>query len=166
MGRQGVDPMRRLLAALVLLAATAAPARAQMLPNETARNVAKWSSWGTLGAQLTLETVDAFHAENRKAALINEALRLGVTALAVAAIKQRVDDPRPCAPDKCGIENPRKGMPSGHAAMAAQAVEGEHLGWKVGLLIATAAGRGLGGSHNGWQLGAGTGIGLATTKVW
>lgn len=156
---------------LVILLAVAAPAQAEVrwqLPSEGGRKAADIASWGTLFANIGLETYDAWKCEgrDRKSCLLSEALKLGTTAVTVFIGKSSYHRARPCAPD-CGNTQANTSFPSGHSAMAWQAVGGgPHVGVNISLAGATSALRVLAGKHYPTDVLAGAGIGLTASWVW
>lgn len=160
--------MKTVIITLVALLQLALPASAEVhwaLPNETAQKVAGGLSWGTLGADLALQTYDSLQCPEKTACLLGQLLKTGVALGSVYAIKQAGHRKRPCAPD-CGAENPNDSFPSGHAALAFQAVGGNHLKTKLALAIATAVERVLANKHYPTDVLAGAGIGLTISYAW
>lgn len=135
------------------------------LPTPGARVAADVASYGTLGAGLALETIDAIHCPDWSRCVWKEVFGLSVVWASTGILKTVVQRPRPCAPS-CGIDSVNSSFPSGHAAFAGQTVWGEHLGWKTGLAIATSGLRVAAGKHHVTDVGAGFLLGWGTTVVW
>lgn len=171
-------PTRRHRAAALLLLSllSASVASAQALPKvpekvdlppvawapEHQRAAEIWSNL-TLGANVVLETYDAWQAPNRKHALIAEAERIAVVEVGTDLVKIWVHRTRPCAPD-CGISNPNKSFPSGHASLAFTAT-GARLKFTLPLASATAYFRMAANLHWFSDVWAGAILGALSTLI-
>lgn len=153
----------------VLLLILASPAQAQeptpAFPNHTAQQIADVASYGTLGAEMTLEVIDAIHCPDKghclEQVMINHLIVYAVQGILSVAIGRA----RPCAP-ACGIDDPYRSLPSGHAGHAGAGVWGDHLGWKLGLSIATSGLRVAANKHHISDVAAGWSLGFGTTYIW
>lgn len=150
-----------LLCALPAHAAEPIPA----FPNHTAQQIADVASYGTLGAEVTLEIVDAAHCPDGGHCLERVLIGHLIAYAAQGILSTAIGRARPCAP-ACGIDNPYRSLPSGHAAHAGAALWGEHLGWKAGLAIATSGLRVAANKHHVTDVAAGWALGWSTTKIW
>jgi membrane-associated phospholipid phosphatase len=155
--------------AALIIALFALPAHAAeptpAFPNHTAQQIADVASYGTLGAGMALEVIDAIKAPDGGHAI--ERVIIGHTiAYAVQGILSTViSRPRPCAP-ACGIDDPYRSLPSGHAAHAGATVWGDHKGWKAGFALATSGLRVAANKHHVSDSAAGFALGWSTTLVW
>ena len=159
---------RSLVAALILLL-FALPAHAQeptpAFPNHTAQRIADVASYGTLGAGLALETIDAIHCPDVSKCIWQEIFGLTVAWAGHGILSTVTHRARPCAP-ACGHNDPYASFPSGHAWFAGQTVWGDHKGWKAGLAIATSGLRVGANLHHTTDVTAGLLLGWGTTFVW
>ena len=131
----------------------------------TGQKIADVASYGTLGAGMALEVIDAIKAPDGGHAI--ERVIIGHTiAYAVQGILSTVvARPRPCAPN-CGIDNPYRSWPSGHAWHAGATVWGEHKVWKAILAGTTAELRVAANKHRQTDVLSGLGFGWGTTFIW
>lgn len=153
--------MRALILACVLFAA---PVFAQQLPTAAERRAADVASWVTVGATVTLDTVQAWRSPDRLVALRQEGLRIGVTYAAVFAAKWLIHRDRPCAPD-CGHDNAHMSFFSGHTALAFSTVGGPRLSVSIPLAVSTGGLRVAAGKHWPTDVLVGAGVGLLTSRI-
>jgi membrane-associated phospholipid phosphatase len=128
--------------------------------NVTVRTIADAASWATVGLSVALDTKASWDAPDTTRAFLMQGGRLGVTYLAVFAVKKLVERRRPCSYGtmNCGIDNPAFSFYSAHAAVAA--VSGNP--WLAGM---TAAGRVIAGKHYLTDVLVGLGAGWVTRRV-
>lgn len=144
--------MRATLALVLVL--LAAPVRAEEPTPAWAshRPVADWVSTGLVGANLTLDTIQAWRAEHRKDALVKESLRVGLTIGVAELTKRLVHRERPDRSDDLSFF-------SEHTALAF-ASGGFNLSVSVPISLGAAYGRMAADKHHPSDVAVGAVVGL------
>ena len=150
----------------LLLSLLATSTFAQAAPTKTERRIFDVASYATLGVNVALEIKDSWDAPDRGTQLAYTGIRLGLTGVAVAAVKHYFPSKRPCAPD-CGVDSPDSDIPSGHMAFAVQAIGsgGKHLAITIPLAASTGWFRILANKHDLLGVAIGAGVGAATWQI-
>lgn len=120
-------------------------------------HVADVVSYLTVGANLTLDTVASFRADDRGHAFRMQALRVGTTIGISEVLKRLIHETRPDGSDN-------KSFPSEHAALSCVSIDlhgGKALGVQIPLAVGTGTGRIVADKHHWWDVAAGCGLGLA-----
>lgn len=126
--------------------------------NAITQRVADRVSDVTLAAALSRATWDAWHASDRRQALIRLGVGTGTTWAGVTLLQHAIGRARPCSPP-CA----RTSFPSAHAALACTTT-GASLQWTVPLASGTMVGRWLAWKHWPTDLAAGCALGWAAGR--
>lgn len=152
------------LTALVVLGASTVHAQTFALPTESAQRAADLASWGTVLADVALDTRASWQAPDRRQAFEKQALRVGVTYAVVFAAKLLIHRERPCSPN-CGKSNPHMSFFSGHTALAFSTVGGPHLSVSLPLASVTGGLRLAAKKHWPTDVLTGAAVGLLTSRI-
>jgi hypothetical protein len=172
--KAGSLPMTRVsfhaATAALIIALFALPAHAAeptpAFPTHAAQQIADVASYATLGVELALEIIDAIKADDGGHSIERAMVGHLIAYTGQGILSTVVGEARPCAPNNCGIDNPYRAWPSGHAWHAGAGVWGEHKLWKAILAGSTAELRVVARKHSQLDVVSGLGFGWSTTLVW
>lgn len=108
-------------------------------------------SYGTVAANITLDTIHSYRSDDRSRAFTREGLRIGITIGITELIKHNVSKERPDGSDF-------KSFPSEHTALAA-ATQGWNFYIGIPLTFGTATGRVVAKRHDIIDVSTGAAIG-------
>jgi hypothetical protein len=136
-----------------------------MLPTPAERQAANVASWTTAVAVTALDAKASWECPDRLRCFELQGVRTGVTYGVVFLVKNIVQRDRPCAPDGCGIDDPRASFYSAHTALAFQAIGGPRLAFTMPLAITTGGLRVAAGKHWLTDVLVGAGAGALTSRI-
>lgn len=113
-------------------------------------------SWGTVSAQVGLDTLNSWRAEDRKIQFKQQALRIGITVGLSEIVKRLVHEERPDHSDKLSFW-------SEHTAIAATS-QGWNFYVGIPLTGATGIGRVVAKRHYPWDVLTGAAVGTVVER--